>query len=190
MSGPSPWKTNVMGVLGDCRVLFASVLCPALAYYTTSEQFESPPASVTESCIGGYCLCCGFLLRSRLREKYNLDGSILGDFLAHMMCHCVALARIWREAEFQADAVKCNRMQPSLPPPTPIPAPPMQAIQPYMLPPIQQQFIPGTANLNQRETLSRDYADWDDGSLQATGNVSTSAAGDGCSNGTASAQHH
>ena len=99
---PLPWRTNILGIFGDCRVLFASILCPALAYYATSEQFEEPPAGVVESCIGGYCLCCGWMLRERMRRKYGLDGSATGDFLAHLSCHCVALARIWREAEAQA----------------------------------------------------------------------------------------
>ena len=137
---PLPWRTNILGIFGDCRVLFASVLCPALAYYATSEQFEEPPAGVVESCIGGYCLCCGWMLRERMRRKYGLDGSAAGDFLAHLLCHCVALARIWREAEAQAQIEahkpsytgQMHHQTPSLPrpPQTSIPHPPQTMVYP------------------------------------------------------------
>lgn len=138
---PYPWKTNIMGILGDCRVLFASVLCPALSYYATSELFESPPAGVIESCIGGYCLCCGFYLRTKLRQKYNLDGSLLGDFIAHLCCHCVAMARIWREAEIQLEAGKQQpqQMQPLQPPQQNVVQLPPQQMQPMQ--PMQQPFV-------------------------------------------------
>lgn len=129
-----------MGILGDCRVLFASILCPALSYYATSELFESPPAGVVESCIGGYCLCCGFILRTRLREKYNLDGSFLGDFVAHCCCHCVALARIWREAEMQMEAEKQYQQQ-HPPQQNIMQLPPQQNVMQVPMQPLQQQYL-------------------------------------------------
>eukprot|EP00210_Caulerpa_lentillifera_P003035 g2897.t1 len=95
------WKTNALGTCGDLSYCMSSVCCPAFAYYSISELFEVPPAGLAESCAGGYCLCFGFLIRSRLRNQYNLKGSILFDFLSHLSCHCLALARIWREAKFQ-----------------------------------------------------------------------------------------
>ena len=159
---PLPWKTNVMGLLGECRVLLVSIMCPPVAYYVTSEAFEKPPAGILEACIGGYCLCCGFLLRTRLRDKYNLDGSVLGDLLTHCFCHCVALARIWREAEVQAEAEAYHRQQhqqpqlhpgsgpnvqippimsPSLPPQLSIPQSQQQMSQPQFMAPGTQLSI-------------------------------------------------
>eukprot|EP00210_Caulerpa_lentillifera_P004324 g4127.t1 len=110
-SSPTPWQTNVLGVLGECNYCIPSVFCPAFAYYSISELFEVPPAGVIESCAGGYCICFGFLIRSRLRNRYNLDGSFIGDLLAHTACHCVALARIWREAKLQVIAEEKRQQQ-------------------------------------------------------------------------------
>lgn len=113
-----PWKTNAFGVFGKFDYCIPSLFCPSFAYYSISELFEVPPASLAESCAGGYCLCFGFLIRTRLRNRYNLDGSILGDFLAHLFCHCIALARIWREAEIQTRTENKSNI------PSPQPSPP------------------------------------------------------------------
>lgn len=57
------------------------------------------PAGVCESLIGGYCCWIGYKLRTRLRETRDLRGSRCTDCCAHCMCHCVALARVWQEAQ-------------------------------------------------------------------------------------------
>lgn len=132
---PSEWRTNFFGVFGDSRVLCASILCPALSYYASSELFENPPAGVVESCVGGYCICFGFMIRSRLRYKYNLDGSILGDFLAHCCCQCLALARVWREAEFQVRAEKERTQWPPNTIPLPMSNPPAMTSVPLQISP-------------------------------------------------------
>ena len=109
-SVPLPWKTTLFGTLLDYDMLLTTIVCPALAYYSTSKHFQTSPAGCLESIVGGYCPCYGWTLRRRLRQKYDLDGSILEDILVHLCCHCVALTRIWEEAESQAKA-KNQEMQ-------------------------------------------------------------------------------
>lgn len=115
------WRTNAFAVCGKFDYCIPALFCPAFAYYSISELFEVPPAGLAESCAGGYCLCFGFLIRTRLRNRYNLDGSFLGDFLAHLLCHCIALARIWREADIQTR----TENKTNIPSPQPTP-PPLQ----------------------------------------------------------------
>ena len=97
------WKTTLSGVLQECSTLLVTTLCPALAYRSASKNIEDPPAGCLESVAGGYCPCYGWTLRTRLRQKYDLDGSILKDTAAHLCCHCVALARVWRESEMRIE---------------------------------------------------------------------------------------
>ena len=110
-SVPLPWKTTLFMTLLDYRMLFTAVVCPALAYNSTAQYFQNPSAGCLESMVGGYCPCYGWTLRTRLRKKYGLYGSILGDILSHLCCHCLAIARIWKEAESQTEAKNQEQQQ-------------------------------------------------------------------------------
>ena len=125
-----PWKTTLSGILQDYSTLLVTTLCPALAYRSASKNLEDSPAGCLESTAGGYCPCYGWTLRTQLRKKYNLEGSILKDIAAHLCCHCVALARVWRESEMRIEtqnrpASPASRTTSMQPPVQPI-VPPVQ----------------------------------------------------------------
>lgn len=43
----------------------------------------------------------GMLRRRALRERYNIGGTLLGDFVCHTLCHCCSLAKEAREIRRQ-----------------------------------------------------------------------------------------
>lgn len=96
-----PWKTSMLTLCLEPTTCIGALLCPCIAYYNASRQFEEVPADTCEACCGGICCCCGFDLRSRLRSKYNLKGHDISDFCIHCWCHCCGIAQILREAKVQ-----------------------------------------------------------------------------------------
>ena len=92
------WKSSLLSLYQEPVLLLSSVLCPCAAYRNASAAFEKEPADCCESVCGGVCFCCGFDLRSRFREKYNLRGNEGQDFCIHCWCNCCGLAQIRREA--------------------------------------------------------------------------------------------
>lgn len=77
----------------------STLLLPPTTYYLISEEIDEEPAHPMQALCGGYCCFYGFLIRTRLREKYNLEGSIEKDMISHCLCHCFALAHDYCEAK-------------------------------------------------------------------------------------------
>ncbi|KAI4339152.1 hypothetical protein MLD38_024124 [Melastoma candidum] len=50
-----------------------------------------------------FCGCCCYScwIRKKLRELFNIEGSVCDDFLTHLMCCCCALVQEWRELELR-----------------------------------------------------------------------------------------
>lgn len=93
------WKSSLCTLYKQPTLLVSSILFPCGAYYKAAASFELEKADWCESTCGGVCCFCGFDLRSRFREKYNLRGNELQDFCIHCWCNCCGLAQIQREAK-------------------------------------------------------------------------------------------
>ena len=106
------WKSSLVTLYREPILLLSSVLCPCAAYRQASAAFEKEPADCCESVCGGVCFCCGFDLRSRFREKYNLRGNEGQDFCIHCWCNCCGLAQIRREAKlWNADRERAKTLR-------------------------------------------------------------------------------
>ena len=110
------WHTSMFTLFTEPGLLLSSILCPCHAYHEASASFEKDPADWCESACGGVCFFCGFDLRSRFREKYELRGNEGQDFCIHCWCNCCGLAQIRREAKLWKDSNVALASQPSHPP--------------------------------------------------------------------------
>lgn len=93
------WKTTLCPFTSDPLIFISTLLLPPTTYYLISEAIDDTPATLFQAFFGGYCCCYGFRIRTRLRNKYNLQGSLGADLMSHCLCHCFALARNYLEAK-------------------------------------------------------------------------------------------
>jgi len=100
----------------------STLLLPPTTFYLISEEIDEEPVTPMQALCGGYCCFYGFLIRTRLREKYNLVGSIELDMLSHCLCHCFALShdycevKAWKAAVWEVSSQKIQ--EPTGPPPS------------------------------------------------------------------------
>ena len=91
----SDWKSGLFGCFADARLCLLTYLLPC---YTVGKNAEG---------VGENCLLHGLLallglnfgpvIRWRLRQERGIEGSMLMDVLAHMMCPWCAMVQEARE---------------------------------------------------------------------------------------------
>ncbi|KKA27404.1 hypothetical protein TD95_000477 [Thielaviopsis punctulata] len=115
----SNWSSSLwdcFSPFGDC---FMATCCPCVLLGKTSTRMRDPSmqsySTVNTDCMlscGINCLTgCGWiyamLKRTELRERHNIEGSVLGDCCATFWCSCCVLVQSEKEAKY--------RTQPSVP---------------------------------------------------------------------------
>ncbi|NXI27153.1 PLAC8 protein, partial [Sterrhoptilus dennistouni] len=80
------WQTGLMDCCSDCGVCFCGMFClPCLSCQVAGDMDE--------------CCLCGssVAMRTLYRTRYNIPGSILGDFCAITCCGPCALCQLKRD---------------------------------------------------------------------------------------------
>eukprot|EP01117_Protostelium_nocturnum_P001189 TRINITY_DN1150_c0_g1_i1.p1 TRINITY_DN1150_c0_g1~~TRINITY_DN1150_c0_g1_i1.p1 ORF type:complete len:122 (+),score=29.26 TRINITY_DN1150_c0_g1_i1:106-471(+) len=78
-----------------CCTTFFCLPCQ-LAY--NHGAVEGRECSIFDCCVAScFPLCCGCVVRSKIREKYGVDGSAVGDFCAHFCCPLCATVQQTRQ---------------------------------------------------------------------------------------------
>ncbi len=99
------WKHGLCGCFDNCGLCLISFLCPC---YTAGKNAEA---------VGESCFLCGLVLfvpvadiicpammRQKIREQKGIDGSLLGDIMAHWCCPCCAIVQSAQEVRDGAPA--------------------------------------------------------------------------------------
>ena len=122
LSTPRTWQSSLFGCqLTDkagCKICIKTTACPCLAAAEISSfgEFETAPdGHKMQWCCLYLCCppCVAYLLRSGVRELFNVKGSAVGDCLACLFCHSCAMCQELRFVREVAPTVKLG--QPTIP---------------------------------------------------------------------------
>ncbi|NWR88184.1 PLAC8 protein, partial [Furnarius figulus] len=83
---PGQWQTGMMDCCSDCGVC----LCGTFCYFCLGCQVAS---DMNECCLCGDTVP----MRTLYRTRYNIPGSILGDFCSILFCPMCALCQLKRD---------------------------------------------------------------------------------------------
>jgi Cys-rich protein (TIGR01571 family) len=95
------WEEPLFGCINDIKVCFLIAACPLIS---PCVQGKAVAKATQESCwIPCLCACSlacigAAINRSRIRDQYLIDGSWLGDCMAHFCCSACAVCQEYREA--------------------------------------------------------------------------------------------
>ncbi|XP_007887141.1 placenta-specific gene 8 protein-like [Callorhinchus milii] len=89
-SSQTEWNSSLLNCCDDVGICFCGLLCPCwLSCQITNDLHE--------------CCCCGtsVAMRTLIRTKYNIQGSICNDYCATMFCLQCSLCQLKREIKHQ-----------------------------------------------------------------------------------------
>ena len=92
VQGPRGWSTGMLSCFDDCGVCMLGLCscllcCPCIQYHAASSAGEC-------CCVG---TCCPIALRTKIRTKHNIQGSIVDDWCALTWCYYCAFCQMQRE---------------------------------------------------------------------------------------------
>mmetsp|Transcript_8413 Transcript_8413/g.29903 ORF Transcript_8413/g.29903 Transcript_8413/m.29903 type:complete len:185 (-) Transcript_8413:147-701(-) len=92
------WQSNIMDCMNDMGTMFKGFLCPCLLAGDIGESLdESWALNCCCEFVPIAACCCGGMRRSKLRAKYNINGTCdnacVDIFCCHIGCHCCALCQ-------------------------------------------------------------------------------------------------
>lgn len=123
---PTTWSSGLFDCGSDIDICFMSFFCPIIQYNNNHEGYKDYfPTNQTDKivfCMATsfeyifWCATCGALglitfiprslLRSRIREKYEIEGSSSMDCFNSLCCSCCSLIQEAKEIKFREDIKK------------------------------------------------------------------------------------
>uniref|UniRef100_A0A803XYZ7 Placenta associated 8 n=1 Tax=Meleagris gallopavo TaxID=9103 RepID=A0A803XYZ7_MELGA len=90
--GPSKWHTGLLDCMSDCSVCICGAFCyPCLGCQVANAMDE-------------FCLCGGSVaMRTLYRTRYNIPGSILGDYYSVLCCPMCSLCQLKRDIDYRKE---------------------------------------------------------------------------------------
>jgi Cys-rich protein (TIGR01571 family) len=116
--GGRPWSFDLFDCFGDAGTCILSWFCSCVVYGQNKRRCDhlaahgtaDPHADeiISPDCLFQFFLLyvgCGCILpttlRTAIRERYNIEGSVLTDCLTATCCHCCQLTQASRELELE-----------------------------------------------------------------------------------------
>uniref|UniRef100_A0A669Q1B4 Placenta associated 8 n=1 Tax=Phasianus colchicus TaxID=9054 RepID=A0A669Q1B4_PHACC len=89
---PSKWHTGLLDCMSDCSVCICGAFCyPCLGCQVANAMDE-------------FCLCGGSVaMRTLYRTRYNIPGSILGDYYSVLCCPMCSLCQLKRDIDYRKE---------------------------------------------------------------------------------------
>ncbi|XP_046855580.1 cornifelin homolog B-like [Xenia sp. Carnegie-2017] len=88
IQGPRNWSTDLCGCFEDCGGCLLGLFCPLIHSCVVSGK-------AGECCCVG--CCCPIALRTKIRTRHNIAGSIVDDCCILACCHPLAMCQMDRE---------------------------------------------------------------------------------------------
>jgi Cys-rich protein (TIGR01571 family) len=102
------WHADLLGCCSEPSLCLRTFFFPCGTFSKIASIAKNRPMSSSEACndIMAYslilsCCCYTCCVRRKLRQKLNIAGGCIDDFLSHLMCCCCALVQEWREVEIR-----------------------------------------------------------------------------------------
>uniref|UniRef100_J3LK59 MCAfunc domain-containing protein n=1 Tax=Oryza brachyantha TaxID=4533 RepID=J3LK59_ORYBR len=102
------WHADLLGCCTEPSLCLRTFFFPCGTFSRIASIAKNRPISSSEACndIMAYslilsCCCYTCCVRRKLRQKLNIAGGCIDDFLSHLMCCCCALVQEWREVEIR-----------------------------------------------------------------------------------------
>ncbi|KAG8073518.1 hypothetical protein GUJ93_ZPchr0006g41073 [Zizania palustris] len=102
------WHADLLGCCAEPSLCFRTFFFPCGTFSRIASVAKNKPMSSSEVCndIMAYslilsCCCYTCCVRRKLRQKLDIAGGCIDDFLSHLMCCCCALVQEWREVEIR-----------------------------------------------------------------------------------------
>jgi Cys-rich protein (TIGR01571 family) len=106
----SDWSSPLCGCFSDCSTCLLAFFCPCFAIGNNAEELGENKwlcclgsmvtlwFSASLLCYVGY-LVIRTILRGKVRDKKNIEGSAIGDFCCVLFCGACTLAQEQRELQ-------------------------------------------------------------------------------------------
>ncbi|KII66330.1 Protein PLANT CADMIUM RESISTANCE 2 [Thelohanellus kitauei] len=90
------FKQGLFGCCGNCKNCCCSFCCPCITVGKTAEKVGD---GFVVWCLFGCVLpvIAPIFMRNKVRQKNDIDGSLLGDILAGWCCTCCAVSQFSSE---------------------------------------------------------------------------------------------
>uniref|UniRef100_A0A0V0IJD8 MCAfunc domain-containing protein n=1 Tax=Solanum chacoense TaxID=4108 RepID=A0A0V0IJD8_SOLCH len=102
------WHTDLLGCCSEPLLCIKTFFFPCGTFSKVASFAANRDISSADACneLMAYslilsCCCYTCCIRKKLRQKLNITGGIIDDFLSHLMCCCCALVQELREVEIR-----------------------------------------------------------------------------------------
>ncbi|KAL6902380.1 hypothetical protein ACP4OV_005256 [Aristida adscensionis] len=114
------WHADLLGCCSEPALCLKTLFFPCGTFSRIASVAKNKPMSSSEACndILAYslilsCCCYTCCIRRKLRQKLNIAGGCLDDFLSHLLCCCCALVQEWREVEIRGTYARQDKDNPT-----------------------------------------------------------------------------
>lgn len=90
------WRYSLYGCFDNIGLCCLAFWVPCIVEAEIAEYFGE---NKLEICLWIACVGCNFMptLRAKYRQEYNIPGSLVGDYMYGLCCHCCLLIQLQRE---------------------------------------------------------------------------------------------
>ncbi|PRP77394.1 hypothetical protein PROFUN_14400 [Planoprotostelium fungivorum] len=94
------WDVGACDCCGDMKVCCVTCYCLPCQLAYNNAAVQGTECSFVDFLLACYCTpCCGTAVRGKIRDKYGIDGSVVGDFCCHFCFGCCATIQQTRQLD-------------------------------------------------------------------------------------------
>ncbi|XP_029932170.1 cornifelin homolog A-like [Myripristis murdjan] len=108
-AGSEMWSSSLFSCCDDMGICCFGMWCPhCLACQVSSDAGECLCLPMLDGLTGGMIPAATMALRSTLRERYHIRGSVFGDCCIATYCNICAWCQMARELKYQRNLLRVN----------------------------------------------------------------------------------
>ena len=100
----SDWDTGIFDCFSDIKVCLLSWLCGTCQVAQQKATVEGHDCGIGDLIMVWCCgICCQVSVRGKIREKYGIDGSLVGDIVFSLCCMICSISQQTRQLDMKGD---------------------------------------------------------------------------------------